>query len=342
MLLRQRTSANIRRDAIRMAVQKANAGCLACAQSYFKLAKQHGSSEEEIAQAIEKGARAGGKGISRRDMLKLAAGVVVGVALGADVLAPRRAEAASAYYWGTDSNSATCCNLPQNFYIGRFGYGTTGSTLFFNTSAAQAAGKSGTYIYWGLVGPAIRPKKTTPYNWGVKQADTAIKQWSSNANAQYVGGTTIFADIETGFGGWKGGNSRFYNNNQQVVQGYLDTIAGNSSPAFHPGIYITLNDWGYFFGTAFRPTQTFVLWIAGCFTCGSQICAPCPACSSTESDVENLLQTSVGNTILGGSQMVLWQYWISNCSCGDFNVAVQNPALGFTPVSSSTTYNSGC
>ncbi len=341
MLLRQRTSTQIRRDAIKMAIQKANQGCLSCAHNYFDLAKQHGASEEEIAQAINKAALPAGRGLSRRDMLKLAAGVLVGVALGADVLVSRRAEAATTAYWGTDSNSATCCNLPQNFYIGRFGYGTTGSTLYFNTSAAQAAGKSSTYIYWGLEGPGSRPRKTTPYNWGVKQAQAAINQWSNNPNAQYVGGTTIFADIESGFGGWKSG-SKFYSNNQEVVQGYLDTIAGNASPTFHPGIYITLNNWGSFFGTAFRPSQTFVLWIAGCLTCSSQICPPCPACSSTETDVENLLQTSVASTILGGSQMVLWQYWISNCSCGDFNVAIQDPSAGFAPVSSQTTYHSGC
>jgi hypothetical protein len=319
-----------------MAMQKANAGCPSCAQNYFALAHKYGATEEEIYRAIEEAAVANSKGISRRDLFKLAAAAVAGVALGTATLLPKQAEASS-YYWGTDSNSASCDTIPQDFYIGRFGYGTTGSTSYFNTSAAQKAGYNNTYIYWGLEGPASRPKRTTPYNWGVQQAQTAINQRTNNPNASYAGGNTTFADIESGFRGWRGGNSRYYSNNQQVVQGFLDTIVYGSS--FHPGIYITLNNWGYYFGTAFVPAQDFVLWLTGCHTCGSTICAPCSSnCSTTQTDVENLLPT-ITSTVLGGSQAVLWQYWLAGCSAGDFNVATQSP---FAPVHSATVYHSGC
>ena len=335
-MLRQRDSAKVRKDALKMAVQKANAGCTSCAQNYFALAQKHGATEEEIHQIIDEAIVVSGKGISRRDLLKLAAAAIAGVALGTAGLLPKQAEAAS-YYWGTDSSSATCGNLPQNFYIGRFGYGTTGSTAYFNTSAAQAAGYSNAYAYWGLVGPTSRPKHTTPYNWGVQQAQAAINQRANNPNASYAGGNTTFADIESGFGGWRGGNSRYYSNNQQVVQGFLDTMVSSSS--FHPGIYITLNNWGYYFGTTFAPSQAFVLWLAGCYTCSSKICAPCSSsCSTTQSDVANLLP-AVTTTVLGGSQAIVWQYWLSNCSTGDFNVAISSP---FAPVTSTTIYHSGC
>ncbi len=271
MMLHERDSTKIRRDSLKMVIQKANAGCLSCAQSYFELARKHGATGAEIERAIDNAAEQGGKGLNRRELLKLVSVVAAGVALGTSGLLAVHAAASTAAYWGTDSNSATCAGIPQNFYIGRFGYGTTGSTLFFNTAAAQAAGKSSTYIYWGLEGPGSRPRNTTPYNWGLRQVQAAIYQWSNNANAAYVGGQTIFADIEAGFGGWKGGNSRFYYNNRQVVKGFLDTIVSS----FHPGIYITFNDWGYYLGTPFKPGKSFVLWIAGCLTCSSSICAPC-------------------------------------------------------------------
>ncbi len=336
-MLHQRNSVQVRTDALKMALKKAKAGCYSCAQSYFDLARQHGATEQEISHAIDKAAETGEQGISRRDLLKLAIAVVAGVALGTELL-PRSTEAAS-YFWGTDSESVTCSSIPQDFYIGRFGYGMTGSTAFFNTSAATTAGKDSTYIYWGLEGPDVKPKGTTPHDWGVKQARVAIYQWSNNPNAPFVGGTTVFADIEPEFGGWRGG-ARYYYNNQQVVQGFLNTVASDSS--LHPGIYITINNWGAYFSTAFSPTQAFVLWISGCRTCSSRICAPgSKSCSSTLVDVEALVP-AVMSTTLGGSQAVVWQYWISERGGGDFNVAVQSPETGFTPIQRTVTYHWGC
>lgn len=342
-MLRSRTSAQIRSDAVKMAIRKEKSGCHSCAQKYFELAKQHGVTEEEISRIIEATVAPDESGISRRQLLKLAAAVIAGVTLGSSELLAQRAEASS-YYWGTDSNSATCLEIPQNFYVGRFGYGTIGSTYFFNTQAAQAAGKSSTYLFWGLEGPGLAPSTITFYEWGWQQASAALDQWSNNPNAPFVGGYTLFADIESGFGGWTAGDAQ-YSSNQQVVEGFLDRIAtaSTSTTPFQPGIYITPLDWRGYLGTAFRPGTSFPLWISGCYSCNSSICAPCNnTCWTTLTNVAALLPT-VTSTILGGSQAVLWQYWLDPpCGCGDFDVAVQNPALGFTPVRSSTTYASVC
>ena len=342
-MLRPRDPAQIRTDALKMAIHKAKIGCPSCAQQYFELAKKHGATEEEISRAIDAAVESGEKGISRRHLFKIAAAVAAGVTLSSGELLPQRAEA-HRFHWGTDSNSATCLEMPQDFYIGRFGYGTTGSAYFFNTEAALTAGKSNTYMYWGLEGPGLAPYGLTSYNWGWQQASTALDQWSINPNAVFVGGYTIFADIESGFGGWAAGDSEHYAN-QQVVEGFLDRIAqaNTSTTPFHPGIYITTFDWSGYFGTDFRPGTPFVLWISFCYSCNSSICAPCDyTCWTTLLTVEALLPT-VTSTILGGSQAVLWQYWLDPpCGCGDFNVALQNPKTGFTPVSSSTTYYSVC
>ncbi len=342
-MLRPRDSAHIRTAALEMAIRKAKTGCYACAQRYFELAKKHGAAEEEISRAIDAAVESGEQGVSRRHLLKIAAAVVAGVTLGSSELLPQRAEAYR-YNWGTDSNSATCCDIPQHFYIGRFGFGTWGSAYFFNTRAAQTAGKSNTYMYWGLEGPGLAPYGLTTYSWGWQQASAALNQWSNNPNAPFVGGHTIFADIESGFGGWRAGNYEYYAN-QQVVEGFLDRIAKayTTTTPFHPGIYIAALDWRDYFGTAFRPSTSFVLWISVCYSCNSSICAPCgEPCWTTLTTVEALLPT-VTSTILGGSQAVLWQYWLDPpCGCGDFNVALQNPMHGFTPVSSSTTYYSVC
>ena len=340
---RSRTSAQIRSDAVKMAIRKAKSGCHSCAQRYFELAKEHGATEEEISRTIEASVAPDESGMSRRQLLKLAAAVIAGVTLGSNELLVHRVEAAS-NYWGTDSNSATMLEIPQNFYVGRFGYGTTSSTYFFNTQAAQAAGKSGTYMFWGLEGPGLAPSGVTFYQWGSQQASAAVYSWSNNPNAPFVGGYTLFADIESGFGGWTAGKAH-YSSNQQVEEGFLDGIANASTRAtpFHPGIYIAPPDWRGYMGTAFRPGTSFVLWISGCYSCDSSICAPCDdTCWTTLSDVAALVPT-VTSTILGGSQPVLWQYWLDPpCGCGDFDVAIQDPVAGFKLVSSSTTYASVC
>lgn len=159
-MLSQRDPAHTRRNAIKMAIRKAQAGCPSCAQKYFQFAQEQGATEEEINFAINSAAESRETRMSRRDILKLAAATAVGAALGTDMFLSQDAEAYSSY-WGTDSNSQSCCGIPQNFYIGRFGYGTTSSTYYFNVNAAKAAGLYGTYEYWGVVGPTAGPKNLT-------------------------------------------------------------------------------------------------------------------------------------------------------------------------------------
>ena len=342
-MLRPRNTEQIRSDALKTAIRKAKMGCYSCAQGYFELAKKHGATEEEISRTIITAIDSGEPGINRRLLLQLAAALVAGATLDVSELLPRHAET-SGYYWGTDSNSASMMGVPQNFYIGSFGSGTIGSTYFFNTGAARTAGKRGTYMYWGLEGPGSAPSDMTPYRWGRQQASAALDQWHNNPNALFVGGYTIFADIEVGFGGWTARHSA-RPANRQVVHGFLEriTAASNRAIPFHPGIYINPADWRSYVGKDFRPDKSFVLWITGCYACDSSICAPCDdTCVTTLTTVEKLLP-KVSSTILGGSKAVLWQYWLDPpCDCGDFDVAIQNPTSGFTPVRSQATYASVC
>ncbi|HEY7416002.1 MAG TPA: twin-arginine translocation signal domain-containing protein, partial [Ktedonobacteraceae bacterium] len=72
-MLQQRTSEQIRIDALKMGIKKAQEGCLSCAYGYFTLAKQHGASDEEIQQAVNKAIKTGQHNIQRRDVLKMIA-----------------------------------------------------------------------------------------------------------------------------------------------------------------------------------------------------------------------------------------------------------------------------
>lgn len=345
---RARDSAAIRMDALRLAAKKAAEGCDGCARSYFELAEQHGATQGEI-EAVLSGLST--TSISRRLLLKLAAAGAASVAL---VGRSGEAQKAFAYstYWGTDSNTQSCCGIAQNFYVGRLGYGTTVSSAYFNVSAATAAGPNQTYGYWGLEGPGLAPSGTTPYNWGKQQASAAANAWLNGPNYYYLEGITLFADVETGFGGWTNGN---YGPNQQVLQGFLDGIATNNSLILTLGLYCSPSTWSSFFGTSYKPTRSYVLWVPGCQTCNgcgscTISCAPCSTnCSTTKTQVQTALGTGPANVVLGGSKMVLWQYWISpptgtSClDCGDWDVAIQDPSAGFTPATSSTTYYAtGC
>jgi hypothetical protein len=336
MILNQRDSARIRKDAIMMALKQASAGCLPCSKSYLELAKQHGATEEEFYLAVHNSSEDFEKGINRRNLLKLAIGVAAGLVLGTTGFLQGTAEADSSY-WGTDTNTGSCCGLSQNFYIGRLGYGThTGDTQYFNTAAANAAGSSSTYSYWDVVGPEANTA-TDPYTLGLQQGQTAAGEWSNNPNASYIWGTTIFGDIESGNGGWGGSQSR----NQDVLQGFLDGIQNfpGDNP-LTPGVYITPLQWQAFFGTSYQPNQNFVLWIAGCQTCVVS-CKPCASCTDTPAQVLNIL-SAVSQNFLGGSRAIIWQYWIGECGCGDFDVAIQDPASGFTPVAGPVYQCSGC
>lgn len=337
MRSRNRNIAQVRIDAIKMALMKANTGCLPCVQGYLELAKENGATEEELKQAIIRDVSEEGNGtVSRRQLLKLAGMVAAGITLSTITTLDPETAGAYSYYYGTDSNTASGYGIPQNFYIGRFGLGVTPSTLYFNTSAANSAGSSNTYEYWGLQGPGSAPSGTSSYDWGQQQGNLAASQWYNNGNAIYVAGRTVFGDVEPGFGGWDSGST---SDKQSVLNGFLDAIQYYSVTSLIPGIYISPSNWQTYFSTGFRPNQYFVLWLTGCQTLTIS-CAPCDtSCSGTTSQAASVM-AAAANNYFGGSRASLLQYWTLPPSCGDYNVAIQSP---FSPYSSSTTYQcSGC
>lgn len=332
-LVRPRDPALIRRDAIQMALARAGAGCIDCARGYFQLARAHGASDAELRDAIR--ASKTPRGITRREVVKLA--LATGATVSASALFAQPALAGTVW-WGTDSGGATCCGIPQNFYIGEFGYGLTRNTVYFNTTAASNAGKYNSYEYWGLVGPDARPGGYTPYSWGQAQGQKAVNEWFQSPDASYVFGHTIFGDVEPGFGGW--GSSQ--TNNQACLNGYLDYVS-TAGYNLNAGVYVSPLNWTNYFGTAFVPTQTFVLWLTGCRTCGftPRPCDDGAGAMSQAHAIWDQVGTGPGSVILGSRYAVVWQYWISDCGCTDFNLCNENPYNKFLPLTGSQTYY-GC
>ncbi len=80
-MLRQRSPARVRADAIRMGVRKLRAGCTSCADGYFKLAMDNGASEAEVQAALAREKRRDPHNdLSRRQVLKTAGATVAGLA----------------------------------------------------------------------------------------------------------------------------------------------------------------------------------------------------------------------------------------------------------------------
>jgi hypothetical protein len=335
MIIQERDSARIRKNALHMARKKAEQGCLPCVKGYLELAKQHAATQEELLLAMENVSTASDKEVNRRDLLKLVLGVAAGLIVSLpEILRSETAWADERGFWGTDSTTATCCAIPQDFYIGHLGSGTaTGDTGDFNTDAAKKASSHNTYGYWNVSGPD-QASGSDFYAWGLQQGRTAVGEWTNNPNASLVEGKTIFADVRRENPGW--GNDQI--RNQSVLQGFLDGIQNGK---YTPGVYVSPNVWQAFFGAGYAPKQSFVLWMTGCQTCVVD-CSPCDnSCQTTLAQVRSLLPT-VSHNFLGKSQAVLWQYWIGSCQCGYYNVAVQNPSGGFTPVVGPTYQCTGC
>lgn len=327
-MLKKRTSEQIRLDAVEMGVKKAQSGCPTCAEKYFELAKQHGATEQEIQDVLEQATGMRRKGLSRRELIKLA--VASGLALTATGLVfsqTRNSVEASSYYFGIDSNTTICCSMPLNFYIGRMGYGVYPDTSYyaFNVSMAKQAGLYNTFGYWGVQGPEVNTGGRTPYNWGVAQADAAWNAWNGAfVGAGYVGGYTVFGDLETGFQGWVTNN---VGNNQAVVNGFVTELFNITPYNVFPGLYVSPYFWNnYLGGNGFVP-DLFVLWINGAYDC--EVCGPCNLfCTTTISDAERLFSKSVEPIVVGGQNAVLWQYWLTNpgcdnSGCGDWDISDQ-------------------
>ena len=328
---RQRHPLLIRTDAIKMGIKKAQQGCIECAAKYFELAKQYGATQAEFHQTVDGlSFQPEDSKIKRRDLLKLVTAVGTAGALSMiENLAEEAQQALAEHalyipaWWGTDSNTQSGYGIPQNFYIGRMGYGTQpkGDGYFFNINAANQAGHYRTYGYWVVEGPGSKPSNLSAYSWGQQQASCAWNAWHSGPHSASIGGLTIFADIEPGGGGWRNGN---YKPNQDVLNGFLQKAFELTQSKTWPGVYISSRIWSNFFGHNFRPSLNFVLWLTGFQTCISSICPPCNTKCNTLTGVRAHLASGVTNVTVGGQKPVLWQYWIGSCGCGDYNVMIQN------------------
>jgi len=166
-MLKPRTPTQIRLDALRMGCKKASKGCATCAEKYFALARLYGASEEEILTARQ-AAQIRKPGLQRRDLIKYAvtgAGGLITAATAIISLTSSGPTRASSAYFGIDSNTTICCQMPLHFYIGRMGYGLYPDAYYyaFNTAMARHAGHTSTFGYWGVQGPAANRKYSTPY-----------------------------------------------------------------------------------------------------------------------------------------------------------------------------------
>ena len=327
-MLKKRIPEQVRLDAIKMGIRKAQNGCPTCAEKYFDLAKQHGATEQEIQEALEQMTGTSQQGLSRRELMKIA--VASGLALTTtgvlSLEAHKTAEAASSFF-GIDSNTTICCSMPLSFYIGHMGFGVSPDKSYFafNVSMAQKVGSKNTFGYWGLQGADLRGGDSS-YNWGVAQADAAWNGWLSTfIGAQLVSGYTVFADVETGFGGW-GSNIA---GNQDVINGFLHELFVITPTDVWPGLYISQSFWNAFLGgNSFTPANGlgYVLWMNGT---GCGVCDPCSnSCGTTTQDAERLFANNIQPMRLGGQNPVLWQYWLTNpgCNnsgCGDWNISSQ-------------------
>jgi hypothetical protein len=215
------------------------------------------------------------------------------------------------WYFGTDTNNAStfpCAGNGSHFYIGRLGGGTTAGGTGYDAAAAAAVGTNLVSTYWDLEGPSAAPSGTTPYNWGVAQANAFKNAWDAKASA---GGFTLFADIEAKNPGWASGNAT---DRQNVLHGFLTTIA---NLGFTPGVYISTINWDNYFGSSYSSPVPFVFWLAG---------TDCPSGCTAAQNEFNASKTSITR---GGYRVMIWQYAVPGCTgqTQDLNITPYNGYL---------------
>jgi hypothetical protein len=351
--VRHRDSAEIRTRALDAAAKKYADGCAPCAASYLALARQHGATERETAafripstaDRIE--TEAGRGAINRRKLLQLAATVVAAGFAGR--LAPRLQvqaipsplpppnEAADEAVvmpvnppvpgaFGVDSCTSvahgTVAQMPVQFYIGELG-ATKWSAGCFDAAIAAHVTSARTHGYWGVCGPNSRLTGVVDAAaFGAQQAHSALEAWNSNPA---VGGRTIFADVESGFGGW--GAPATIADNVALLDAFLRTIA---QAGFVPGVYINRTEKLVWFPATYVADVPFVYWVAGGRLAGAMP-APCGP-GDTLHAVYDAWMSDVRDETFGGMRAVVWQYWLSGMGCaGDFDYSPQSGAAIFTP-----------
>lgn len=353
--IHRRPPYEVRTEALRHAGEKLRAGCVACAEGYLRLAREHGASEAEVRQVRDAHQPAGPHhtshtaSLNRRDLLKWA-----GAALAAGVASPflltRTAQAhhvasqvaslASFGYFGVDSCTAPdvggVAGMPVNFYIAELG-ATNNGLGCFNPTTSQLVGEDFTHGYWGLSGPnfapapaSVNPASVSPLlpaasifaAYGITQAQAALAAWQTTPG---VAGKTLFADVEAGFGGW--GDPMTPQQGAELLDGFLVTIA---AAGFVPGVYINNSSRDAWFPPDYRAAVPFVYWVAGGPAAG-QMAGPCVQ-GDTLGGVTALWSQQVQQETFAGISAILWQYWPSDLGCGgDFNFSPQSGNAAFTP-----------
>ena len=323
--IRQRSAVEIRARALEFAAQKHDEGCERCAEGYVRLARHHGATAADLARA----------GLGRRGFLKMAVGALA-AGIAADLLLPARV--AHAYvsqpgdvingFFGVDSCTAptdgTILSMPMQFYVGELGATQNGLTCF-NADTANAVGLDFAHGYWGLCGPNFMSSAnmTDPAHYGAMQAQLAIAAWTAN---QHCGGKTIFADVETGFGGW--GAPATTAAHAAMLDAFLVTLA---QAGFVPGVYISDSAKSAWFAPNYHAAVPFVYWVAGGPFAGT-MCAPCAANCYTLDATFAAWQQVVSQEVFGSMQAILWQYWLSDFGCaGDFDYSPQSGQGNFVP-----------
>jgi hypothetical protein len=212
----------------------------------------------------------------------------------------------------------------MQFYVGELG-ATQNGLACFNVGTAAAVGIEFTHGYWGLCGPNFMGSAgfSDAASYGAMQAQLAIAAWNANHNC---GGQTIFADVESGFGGW--GAPATPHQHGALLDAFLETLAQSG---FVPGVYIADDAKSSWFASNYVAAVPFVYWVAGGPFAGA-MCAPCaPACYTLGPTATMWLQ-SVSQGAFGGMQAILWQYWLSGFGCsGDFDYSPQNGQGSFVP-----------
>src|SRR5262249_49355483 len=233
------------------AAKKYAEGCVPCAASYLSLARHHGATERESAalhspSGAERVEIEPGRGaINRRKLLQVAAATVAAGVAGRlapllqvpatpdeGALAPINLPVPGTF--GVDSCTSvahgTVARMPVQFYIGELG-ATKWSANCFHAGMAAHVTPMRTHGYLGVCGPNSRPAAVPDAAaFGAQQARAALAAWNTNPA---VGGRTIFADVESGFGGW--GAPATQVGHVALLDAFLGTIA---QAGLVPGVYI--------------------------------------------------------------------------------------------------------
>lgn len=336
----RRAPADIRQRSLETAARKQQEGCAPCAASYLDLAREHGATEAEITHALRRTMKVAGAphDLGRRRLLRFTASALAAGAAGA-LLIPGRASARSAFtpfgadergnaaqgFFGVDSCTSPArgrvSDMPLQYYIGELG-ATKHNAACFDENTAAYVTPAFTHGYWGVCGPNYGGSDPAAY--GREQADAAIDAWNSNVN---LGGRTIFADVESGFGGWGAQASK--SDHVALVNAFISRIA---EEGFIPGVYINNSDKANWFPADYKASVPFVYWVAGGKLAGT-MCAPCKTGCDTLGPTVDAWKSDTQHLTFGGMAAVVWQFWLSGMGCGgDFNYSLQGGYSKFTPV----------